>query len=110
MTDPLEISPEDVVQWIASQPDGLLLDCREPLEFELAHIPGARLMPMGEVPGRLQELEPFRNETLIVVCHHGLRSRQVAAWLRQQGFAAARSLTGGIDDWSLRIDPAVPRY
>lgn len=84
------------------------VDVREPWEFAAAHIEGSRLMPMNEVPSRLNELD--RSERLVIVCHLGVRSLQTAVWLRRQGFEQAQSLSGGIDAWSMEIDSAVPRY
>ena len=87
----------------------ILLDVREPWEFQLAHLPDSVLMPMGDVPSRAhQELDP--DAPIVVLCHHGQRSLSVAMWLRAQGFEMAQSLAGGIDGWSREIDPAVPRY
>jgi len=86
-----------------------LIDVREPWEFATAHIEGGVLMSMGEVPARAhQELDP--DEHLVVVCHHGMRSMNVAVWLRNQGYEQAQSLRGGIDAWSAEVDPSVPRY
>ena len=82
---------------------------REPWEFETAHIPNSLFMPMGEVTARAhQELAP--DERLIVLCHHGIRSMNVAVWLRNQGFEQAQSVRGGIDAWSAQVDPKVNRY
>jgi rhodanese-related sulfurtransferase len=86
-----------------------LLDVREPWELQAAQIAGSKHMPMGDVPSRFQqELDP--DEHVVVVCHHGVRSMNVTAWLRQQGFENAQSLRGGIDRWSREIDPTVPLY
>ncbi len=86
-----------------------LIDVREPWEFETAHIEPSILMPMGDVPSRAhQELDP--DEPLIILCHHGQRSLNVAVWLRNQGFEQAQSLAGGIEAWSREIDPQIPRY
>ena len=86
-----------------------LIDVREPWEFETASIEGSELMPMGDIPARAhQELDP--DERLVVLCHHGMRSMNVAVWLRNQGFEHAQSLRGGIAAWSAEVDPAVPRY
>jgi len=90
--------------------DVLLLDCRQPEEYATAKIAGATLIPMGELPGRLAELEEHRQGRVIVHCHHGGRSLRVAHWLREQGFPQAQSMAGGIDQWSQEIDPSVPRY
>ena len=85
------------------------IDVREPWEFDAARIEGSLLIPMGDVPARAhQELDP--DEHLVVLCHHGVRSINVTAWLRNQGFEQAQSLRGGIDAWSSEVDASVPRY
>jgi len=86
----------------------MILDVREPFETELAPFPGAHTLPMGDVPARLGELDPDRE--IVVVCHHGVRSAQVAAYLSDKGFARVLNLAGGIEAWSLEVDPSVPRY
>ena len=86
------------------------LDCREPSEDDAAHIEGSQLIPMREFPGRLAELEALRNSRIVVHCHHGGRSLRVTQWLREQGFPNVQNMTGGIDAWSLQVDPSVPRY
>lgn len=86
----------------------LLIDVREPWEYEACRIEGAKLIPMRTIPANLQQLDSDRD--VICYCHHGQRSLDVAAWLRAQGVETAQSLAGGIDRWSLEIDPAVPRY
>ena len=87
------------------------LDVREPQECETAQIEGATLIPMGVVPATIQAIESKADEaSLIVYCHHGVRSLQVVSWLRQQGIACCYSLAGGIDRWSREIDPSVARY
>jgi rhodanese-related sulfurtransferase len=65
---------------------------------------------MQTLPSSLAELEPYRNGRIVVHCHHGGRSARVTSWLRQQGFANVQNMTGGIDAWSLEVDPQVPRY
>jgi rhodanese-related sulfurtransferase len=86
-----------------------LIDVREPWEYATAHIGGSVLMPMGDVPSRAhQELDP--DERVVVLCHHGMRSLNVTAWLRDQGFEQVQSLRGGIDAWSAEVDPSVERY
>ena len=86
----------------------LLLDVREPQEYEIARIEGARLIPLGQLPDRLGEL---RNDVALVVhCHSGMRSARAVQFLRQNGFPQAVNLAGGIDAWSERIDPTVPQY
>jgi len=105
----LEISPQAYAELRKTEDAPLLLDCREPMEYELARIEGGLLMPMGDIPSRAhQELDP--DQPIVVVCHHGQRSLNVTVWLRQQGFEHVQSLAGGIDEWSRSVDPAVPRY
>ncbi len=110
LPDP-EIAPQAFAQLRSTpqQDAPLLLDVREPWEFQAAHLPDSLLMPMGDVPSRAHaELDPDAH--IVVVCHHGQRSLSVAMWLRGQGFERAQSLAGGIDAWSRTIDPTIPRY
>ncbi|MCX8017465.1 MAG: rhodanese-like domain-containing protein [Rhodocyclaceae bacterium] len=86
----------------------LLLDVREPWEFDVARIPGAKLMPMRTIPARYLELP--REAELVVICHHGARSYQVAMFLEQQGFDNVINLYGGMAAWSREADPATPTY
>lgn len=105
----LEITVEQLKQQLAAEGPPLLLDVREPWEYQTASIAGSKLMPMNEVPGRaFQELD--EEQPIAVLCHHGARSLSVANWLRQQGFENAQSVAGGIDAWSRAIDSSVPRY
>ncbi len=85
-----------------------ILDVREPYEIELAPFPGANHIPMADIPARIDELDPER-ET-VVVCHHGVRSAQVAMYLARMGFARVLNLSGGIDLWSETADSSTPRY
>jgi len=87
----------------------VLLDVREPWEFETARLPGSLLMPMGEVTSRAHN-ELDEDAHIVVLCHHGMRSLSVTMWLRGQGYERAQSLAGGIDAWSRTVDPSVPRY
>ncbi|HEY0785562.1 MAG TPA: rhodanese-like domain-containing protein [Acidobacteriaceae bacterium] len=104
-----EISPAELAGLLAAQEPLTLIDVRELWEFDTARLPGSTLMPMGDIPGRAhQELDP--DARIIAICHHGMRSLSVTAWLRNQGFENAQSLSGGIDAWSATIDPSVPRY
>jgi rhodanese-related sulfurtransferase len=105
----LEITVAQLQSHLASPNPPLLLDVREPWEYETTHIEGAKLIPMNEIPARaFQELN--EEDPILVLCHHGARSLSVAAWLRNQGFDKAQSVSGGIDAWSRQIDPAIPRY
>src|ERR1039457_2321007 len=100
-----EISPTETAALLAEK-KARLIDVREPWEFETARIDDSVLMPMGDVPARAhQELDP--EEHLVVLCHHGMRSMNVTVWLRNQGFEQVQSLRGGIDAWSVEVDPAV---
>lgn len=104
-----EITPEEVKAKLERGEEFTLLDVREPWECETAYIAGAKLVPMGDIPSRAhQELDPEGH--IVVVCHHGVRSMNVTAWLRQQGFEKAQSMRGGIDAWARQIDTTVPTY
>ncbi len=108
---PLEITPQDVQRRVDAGERLTLIDVREPPEFQAARIAGAELIPMRTVPAELQRLEAAADSTtLVVLCHHGVRSLNVVNWLREQGVANCQSMAGGIDRWSLQIDPSVPRY
>ena len=108
---PLEIAPQEVQRRLAAGEKVALIDVREPIEFQMARIEGAELVPMRSVPAELSRLDAQADETpLIVFCHHGVRSLNVVNWLRGQGVEACQSMAGGIDRWSLEIDPGVPRY
>ncbi len=107
----LEITPQDIKRRVDAGERLTLIDVREPSEFQTARIAGAELIPMRTVPAQLQRLEAAADDsTLVVFCHHGVRSLNVVNWLREQGVASCQSMAGGIDRWSLEIDPAVPRY
>jgi rhodanese-related sulfurtransferase len=86
----------------------LLLDVREPWEARICRIEGARLLPMRHIPSALSELNP-RRET-VLICHHGIRSRQVALFLEHQGFTNVINLEGGLAAWSREVDPAMATY
>ena len=86
----------------------VLLDVREPWEFQTCRIEHSLLVPMREVPARLAELNP--NAETVVICHHGGRSMQVAMFLEKQGFTNVHNLAGGVDAWARTVDPAMPVY
>jgi rhodanese-related sulfurtransferase len=106
---PLQITPQEVKQRLDSGEKIRFVDVREPFEFRQAHIEGSELIPMRTVAKSLASLEE-ETAPLILFCHHGMRSLQIVSWLREQGVESSRSMDGGIDRWSLEIDPAVPRY
>lgn len=91
-----------------ANPKPLLLDVREPQEFAYCRITGSLNIPMNEVPARLGELDPDRE--IVVICHHGIRSANVAAYLLGQNFAKVSNLSGGIDAWAVQVEPGMPRY
>jgi rhodanese-related sulfurtransferase len=88
----------------------LFLDVREPDEYEKARIEGARLLPLGELEARLGELAGSEAKRVVVHCHHGGRSAKACRLLQQRGWSDVRNLAGGIEAWSLTVDPSVPRY
>jgi rhodanese-related sulfurtransferase len=103
-----EITPQELRQRRQRNEPLTVLDVREPWERQTASIVNSYHIPMADVPARLQELDP--DQHIVVHCHHGVRSLSVTDWLRKQGYDKAQSMAGGIDRWSLEIDPTVPRY
>lgn len=106
----LSISCRELQQQLASGAPPILVDCREPEEHALAALPGAMLLPMSQWEENQGQLIGYRDQSVVVYCHLGVRSRQVAAWLREQGFTAVQSLDGGIDAWAVEIEPEMARY
>ena len=86
----------------------VLLDVREPFEWEIAHVEGARLLPLGQLPERLGEIDP--HAPVVTYCHRGVRSQRALEILRAAGFRDVRSLAGGIDAWAERVDREMARY
>jgi rhodanese-related sulfurtransferase len=107
---PIEVDCRTVNADRTAGADFLLLDCREPDEYAVVKIEGAKLLPMSEIAARVEELAPDRQRRIVVHCHHGGRSLRVANWLREQGFEQAQSMAGGIDAWAVEIDPSLARY
>jgi rhodanese-related sulfurtransferase len=107
---PIEIDVRSVKQMLDGREKFVFLDCREPAEVATAQIAGTTHIPMREVPARIAELGTASNQRIVVHCHHGGRSLRVTQFLRQQGFEQAQNMAGGIDAWSLEVDPSVPRY
>ena len=87
-----------------------LLDVRQAWEHQTAHLPGAVLVPLNELQARVDEVKPPEGAQVVTYCHHGVRSMNAAIFLEQRGFREVASLTGGIEAWSLQVDPKVPRY
>ncbi len=100
----------ELAAWLADETreKPLLLDVREPWEYQTCHIEGSLLMPMSSVPARQQELDPA--QPVVCICHHGARSMQVGAFLERAGFSQVTNLSGGIHGWALQVDPAMPTY
>ena len=86
----------------------LLLDVREPWEFEYCHIEDSVLIPMGELANELDDLDPMR--TTIMICHHGIRSRQMGYYMEQAGFKNIVNLDGGVEQWAEDVDSSMKRY
>lgn len=99
-----------LADWLAdaSRPRPMLLDVREPAEFDICHLPGSVHIPMHTVPMRCEEIAP--DQEIVVICHHGARSMQVAMFLERRGYDAVYNLTGGVDAWAGEIDPTMHRY
>ena len=105
----MEIRPQELAEKLRRGERVYLLDVRNEWEHQLARLADQALIPLQELPERLDEVRP-EGALLVAYCHHGVRSLSGAALLRQAGFAEAVSLAGGIDLWSQVIDPSVPRY
>jgi len=104
-----ELTPLELKDYLASaEAPPLLLDVREPAEFDICHIEGSRLMPMGEVAASLDDLP--REKVIIAICHHGMRSYNIARYLEQQGFGQVMNLIGGLDAWARKVDLSMPTY
>ncbi len=105
---PLEIDVTELDAWRKSGKDVTVLDVREDWELATVALPDTLNIPMRQVPQRVTELP--RDKPLVVMCHHGGRSRQVTGWLRQNGYTQASNLAGGIHAWAERIDPGMATY
>jgi rhodanese-related sulfurtransferase len=105
-----QISPQELAQWLAdaSKPQPLLLDVRETWEFGLCRIQGAENRPMNTIPGQVDELDAER--PTVVICHHGMRSYQVGAFLERAGFDDIYNLSGGVAAWADSVEPSMARY
>lgn len=115
-----QLSARQLADWIAeycdSSPESgeerrkkpFLLDVRDPWEYERCHLPESTLIPMSTVSARLQELDDEAD--VVVICHHGMRSLQVAMFLERNGFLSIYNLAGGVDAWARDIDPGMPQY
>jgi rhodanese-related sulfurtransferase len=106
-----EITPAEVKGKLDSGERLALIDFRRTDEYQITRIEGSELIPMDTIPSHLDRLDQLADEaTLVIFCHHGIRSANVVNWLRGQGVTNSQSMAGGIDRWSTEIDPRVPRY
>ncbi len=106
----INLSPTELAKFL-SDPKAkkfLLLDVREPWEFEICHIEGSQLIPMNSIPEKMGELDKAR--PIVCICHHGMRSWEVASFLEAQGFTQIINLTGGVDAWAQEVDSTMPTY
>ncbi len=86
----------------------MILDVREPGEYQICHIDGSKLIPLADLPSRVNELDTA--DEIVVHCHHGVRSLRAVKFLKEMGFGKVKSLKGGIDAWAVNMDPSMPRY
>ncbi len=105
-----QLRAPELAAWLAdeSRPKPVLLDVREPWEIELCQLAGSQHIPMHLIPMRCEEIDPERE--VVVICHHGGRSMQVAMFLERKGFASVYNLTGGVEAWACEVDPSMCRY
>lgn len=104
------MTPTELAERLAAPNPPRLLDVRQPDEFAIVALPGAKLIPLNELPERVGELLDCREQEVVVYCHHGMRSAHAIGWLRHQGFTNLHNLAGGIDRWSVEVNPNAPRY
>jgi rhodanese-related sulfurtransferase len=107
---PRQIRADAVAKLLTAKEPVYLLDVREHWEHAHCRLPDSVLIPLGELPTRIDEIESAKEGKVVVYCHHGIRSLSGAAILEMHGFGDVYSLAGGIDAWSLLVDPSVPRY
>lgn len=105
-----QIRPEQLAARLKAGEPVYLLDVRQPEEHEFCHLPGDVLIPLPELHSRIDEVQPPSDALVVVYCHHGVRSLSGAAIVKRAGHENVASLSGGIEEWAVRIDPNVPRY
>ena len=104
-----QITPHELARHLENGQPVRLLDVRQPWESQLATLPGSILIPLNELPQRSREI-CNSSSTVVVFCHHGIRSLSAADFLQRLGLRDVKSLAGGIDAWSCEVDPTIPRY
>ncbi len=107
---PIEVDVHEAKRILQESPEAVLIDCREADEYAIAHIQGAILMPLSELQQHVAHLDSLKSKKILVHCHHGGRSMRMVQWMRKNGFSDCLNVAGGIDAWSLEIDPQIPRY
>ena len=105
-----QINVRDLAVKLAAREPVYFVDVRQPWEHEIAALPNSVVLPLDELMNRLGELQPADGALVVVYCHHGIRSQLAAEFLSRQGFKRIRNLVGGIDAWSMEVDPSTPRY
>ena len=104
------MTPTELFAKIKSVNPPRLLDVRQPEEHAFVSLPNSTLIPLGELAERIDEIEDWKNEEVVVYCHHGIRSAQAVAQLRAAGFMNVENLSGGIERWASDVDSTLPRY
>ncbi|WP_198263608.1 rhodanese-like domain-containing protein [sulfur-oxidizing endosymbiont of Gigantopelta aegis] len=104
-----EMNPQEVQEHLKnSSTKPLLLDVREPWEYDVCHIEGAQLVPMNSIPAQMSKLDP--EQEIIIICHHGVRSRMVGRFLEAAKFSNLINLTGGVAAWAQSVDSEMATY
>jgi rhodanese-related sulfurtransferase len=105
-----QLTPQQLTEWLADsgRPRPVMLDVREPWEFQICRIPGSLHIPMNTVPARKDQLDA--DAETVVICHHGSRSLQVGHFLERAGFSRVFNLNGGVNAWAMQVEPAMPVY
>lgn len=104
------MTPGELAAKLNSSSPPRLLDVRQPEEHAFVALPDSRLIPLGELLSRVDEIDDWRDDEIVVYCHHGIRSAQAVAQLRALGFSTVHNLSGGIDRWTSDVDSSLPRY
>jgi len=106
----LPILPPELAEQLLSATPPHLLDVRQPAEHDLVALPNSKLIPLGEIWERAGEIAAWKDEPVVVYCHHGVRSLMAIGALRLLGFKQLRNLSGGLDRWTTEVAPELPRY
>lgn len=110
LANPLEITCRQTKKLLEGEAPPVLIDCREQHEYDFCKIQGAILVPLSDFQGRAEALLHHIEQKAIIYCHHGVRSLHAAQYLHQQGYTHTLSMQGGIDRWSVMVDPNIARY